>query len=56
MMPPMMSPFFSLLFLLAQIRASANILLVEHYDTFTNALTVIPKVSLVVNAIKFACS
>jgi len=52
MMPPMMSPFFSLLFLLAQIRASANILLVEHYDTFTNALTVIPKVSLVVNAIK----
>ncbi|MEB3885405.1 hypothetical protein [Lyngbya sp. CCY1209] len=56
MMPPMKLPFFSFLYLLAQVRASANILLVEHYDTFADTLAIIPKVSLVVNAIKFACS
>jgi hypothetical protein len=56
MMPPMKFPFFSLLYLLARVSASANILLVKHYDRLTGTLTAVPKISLVVNAIKFACS
>ncbi|BDT11173.1 MULTISPECIES: hypothetical protein [Oscillatoriales] len=45
-------PFLSVLCLMAQIRANLNIMLLEHYDQLTQLLMVIPKLSLMFNAIR----
>lgn len=45
-------PFLSFVCLMAQIRANLNIILLEHYDQLTKLLMVIPKLSLMFNAIR----
>lgn len=52
MISPTKLPFFTIIFIIAQIRAAINVILVEHYDQFTKVLTAMPKVSLMINAIK----
>ncbi|MEB3280113.1 MAG: hypothetical protein VKK42_14460 [Lyngbya sp.] len=53
-MPPGKSIFVLVVYHVAKIRATSNILLIKHYDKLTQVINTAPKVSLVVTAIKLA--